>query len=134
MQLKEELERLQEEKDKYKSMALSFQDLIQETQTELKITKKLEEMIRIESHEKGIPSTAIELSKALLRSEIEFNDMEQKLIEDMKKLADESCDCLVEIETNHALLLDRFPSVNFEKKEERGNSYPIFSFLLYLIV
>ncbi len=83
-QLQQTIASLTEERDKYKNRYNNMQDIIKQTQSEMLITKQLDEMLKAKATEKGLPNNAIEISKAILRSEIEFNEIEKKLVEDLK--------------------------------------------------
>jgi hypothetical protein len=57
---------------------------MKDTQSEFELARKLEHLIQGTIEEKGLPNDVIEISKAILRSEIEFNQMENKLVKSYK--------------------------------------------------
>jgi hypothetical protein len=85
--MKIEIEKLREERNKYKEMAVSFEQVIRDTQKEIHATKAINELIHKKAESRGIPTEAIEISKAILRSEIEFKELEEKLVADLRFLA-----------------------------------------------
>jgi hypothetical protein len=84
LNLMQSLEEIVQEKEQLKIVVSNYKDVIKETEEELMLARKLDEMIKVKAQEVGLPANAIEISKAILKNEIQFNSMETKLIDDFR--------------------------------------------------
>jgi hypothetical protein len=84
LHLMRSLEEISQEKEQLKIALSNYKDVIKETEEELMLARKLDEMIKVKAQEVGLPANAIEISKAILKNEIQFNSMENKLIDDFR--------------------------------------------------
>jgi predicted nuclease with TOPRIM domain len=127
LELQEEVKSLQQRNASLTAETTRLHDQLRQMTLDKILDDKVHEILVEKAKSVHAPLATIEMTRELVRSDLQLKQLETQMVEDMRKLTELAVDSLVEAEADYEALKEAFEGVSFEKKEEIGESIAVWN-------